>query len=223
MTKLRELRLELGDASLAGGDVRLGVREPRPVLLEAGLELGERDVGRHVAEELVGAVAGLRCLLWRLGQPRRLAVAGGDGRPARRVPALDLGAKTGAEALLGLQLDPVLLGERARQRGAGDVAALDQDLAEPLAGRLLRRQRVLELLVGQEALLDEKRAKRAPRVRRSHILPFGFTAALLEPELAPGSRYRGGVRRRAGGLPRAARGRRSGSRRRSAPSCSACT
>ena len=95
---------------------------------------------------------------------------------------LDLGPQAGAEALLGLQLDSVLLGERVGQRGAGDVAAVDQDLAEPFAGRLLRRQGFLELLGGQQPLLDEECTKRTPsHVRRSHKLPFGSTAVRLEP------------------------------------------
>ena len=179
-----ELRLQLSDPRLAGGDVRLGGDEPRPLLLELRLELGERDVAGEMLEDLLDAAVAAVRLRLRGSLERR---AGGsfpalDRRAARRVPPLDLGSQAGPEALLGLQLDAVLLGERVRERGPGDMAPVDQDLAEPFAGRLLRRQRLLELLGSQQSLLDEECAKRAPRhVRRSHTLTFGSTAARLEP------------------------------------------
>src|SRR5205085_261265 len=75
------------------------------------------------------------------------------------------------------------------QRGARDVSALDEDLTEPLAGRLLRREGVLELLRRQQPLLHEERAKRTPRhACRSHRCDFGLTAAGLEPIGAPTAR-----------------------------------
>src|SRR5919199_1423609 len=96
--------------------------------------------------------------------------------------SLDLRPEAAAESLVGRELDAVLLGQRVRERGSGDVSALDQDLTEPLAGRLLRRQSLLELLSREEPLLNEERAKRTPRdARRSHRSDFASTAAGLEP------------------------------------------
>src|SRR5438067_2490075 len=122
-------------------------------------------------------------------------LAGSGDRTPGRVTALDLRAEAGAEPLFRLQLDAVLLGKGARQRGPGDVAAVDQDLAEPLAAFLLLRQRLLELRGGQQPLLDEKCAKRAPSdVRRSHGSPFGLRAGRLEAVSPRG--YSGGSGRR---------------------------
>ena len=74
------------------------------------------------------------------------------------------------------------------------MAPVDEDLAEPLPGRLLRRKGLLELLGGQQPLLDEECTKRAPwNVRRSHNLPFGSRAARLEPNPAREAGYSGEV------------------------------
>ena len=90
------------------------------------------------------------------------------------VPALDLPAKARAEAGLGLQLDAVLRGERARQLRARDEAALDDRLAEPLAGALLLLERLFELLTREEPLLDKDATERSPRdAGRFHMRSIG--------------------------------------------------
>src|SRR5437868_165152 len=76
--------------------------------------------------------------------------------------SFDLRAEAGAEARLRLELDPVLLGERAGQGRMRHEAELDDGLAEPLAGRGLLLERALELLLGQEALLDQKTPEGPP-------------------------------------------------------------
>ena len=79
------------------------------------------------------------------------------------VAALDLGPQAGSEALLLGDLDAELVHERARQVGAGDKAAVDEDLAEPLAGRRLLGERGLELAFADQPTADEQLAQGAPR------------------------------------------------------------
>ena len=56
----------------------------------------------------------------------------------------------------------MLLGEDAGDLRRGDVAAVDEDLAEALAGGLLVAERLLELLDGEGAVAQEKRSERGP-------------------------------------------------------------
>ena len=95
---------------------------------------------------------------------------------------VDLGPEARAEAALGLELDAVLLCEGDRQRGTGDVAALDEDRAEQPAGVGLLRERQLELVLGDEALGHEQLAKGTPDVLRSFHRPYRPEARLLKGE-----------------------------------------
>src|SRR5207302_7946178 len=63
--KLGQLPFELRDPRLARRDVRLGLRESRPLLLELRLELGERHASCKVLEELFDA--GVAAVRLRLG------------------------------------------------------------------------------------------------------------------------------------------------------------
>ena len=56
----------------------------------------------------------------------------------------------------------VLLGEHARDLRRSDVAEVDEDLAEPLAGGLLVAERLLELLDGERAVAKQERSERGP-------------------------------------------------------------
>ena len=80
-------------------------------------------------------------------------------------------------ALLGVALALVLgplLGERAREVEPLDAELLDEDLAQPIAGRTLLRERKLQLLLGDEAFLDEDGADQPGRNgRRIHGRSIG--------------------------------------------------
>ena len=54
-----------------------------------------------------------------------------------------------------------LLQQRGRQLDPGDAEPGDQDVTEALPGRLLRFKRLLELLFGDQAVLDEDVADEA--------------------------------------------------------------
>ena len=71
-----------------------------------------------------------------------------------------------------LDLDAVLLGERAGERERGDRAGLDEDLADEPAAPLLLGQRPLELVLGQQAFRHEERSKRLPGIRGIHLSPY---------------------------------------------------
>ena len=61
--------------------------------------------------------------------------------------------------------------------GAGDHAELDDRLAQSLARHLLLRQRTLEIVAGQQTLLDEQPSEGAPGdVGRFHELTIGRVA-----------------------------------------------
>ena len=60
-----------------------------------------------------------------------------------------------------------LLGERRAEHTFGDDAELDEDLAEALAARRLRAERVAELLARQVAPLDEQTRRAASSAHRS--------------------------------------------------------
>src|SRR4030095_185918 len=114
----------------------------------------------------------------------------------------------GAEALLRRQLNAVLRGERCRQLRTRDEAAFDDRLAPPLAGHLLLRERLLELVVGQQTLLDEQPPEGTPcDVGRFHRLTIGTVASSGQARRAKclyrgrsnGSRRAGRTRRRCRG------------------------
>ena len=140
--------------------------------LSGRLNAAGADCGQNaeVAGQLASDKSGLQALELRLGVGHRLELRlhGLElhdvlilvdflfARPAPRSVALvDRGPEAGAEAALGLQLDAVLLGERDRERGAGDIAALDQDRAQQATGLLLLRERVRKLLGRHEALFHQ--------------------------------------------------------------------
>jgi hypothetical protein len=143
-----------------------------------GFQEERRELTLPVGKQLIGRRQ-LRPLLLQLRQER---LFGGWGRPAglqvrngleRRprlgrpldrhdlppalsvVTAFDLCAQTSSESRLRRELDSVLGRQRPRQRRARDEAELDDDLAEPPTGRRLVRERTLELLVGEQASLDQ--------------------------------------------------------------------
>ena len=149
------------------GQQRLGGRELRPLLLE----LGEQARLLRGRLRLVGTpVVHAQVLVGRDGFDQRRTSA-----PALAlVPTLNLTAQARAEAGLGLQLDAVLRGERARQLRPRDEAALDDGLPEPLAGACLHCERGLELRAREEPLLDEDATERSPRDEgRFHIRSIG--------------------------------------------------
>ena len=93
----------------------------------------------------------------------------GDGR---RRAALRLGL-TLLRVPLPLVLGP-LLGERAGEVEPLDAELVDQDLAEPFTGCALLLERLFELLLGDEALLDEDGADQpGGNCRRVHAPSIG--------------------------------------------------
>ena len=151
-------------------------RELCPLLLELREERGFTGVLRRL-----GRRGELEDLGLRLGAHVGLGIGIGyeldDALPIALVTPLDLGAEAGAETLFGRQLDPVLGRERARELGAGDEAELDDRLAEALPGLLLLRQRLLEFVACEQALLDEQSPEWPPGdVGRFHRLPIGSVA-----------------------------------------------
>jgi hypothetical protein len=90
------------------------------------------------------------------------------------VTTLDLRPKTCPESIFCGQLDPVLCGERARQRGARDEPQLDESFAERVSRRSLFLEGAVELVLAEEALLDKEPAERPPRdVGRFHQMLIG--------------------------------------------------
>ena len=169
---------ELGELTLPLCQRFLRRRELRPLLLELGEQRRLAGVRHRLGrrDELEDLRLGLRLGL-RVGIGVRIRYELDDALPSALVPPLDLGAETGAEALLGRQLDPVLGRERACELGAGDEAELDDRLAEALPRRLLLRQRALELVVCEQALLDEQSPEWPPGdVGRFHLLTIGSVA-----------------------------------------------
>jgi len=86
----------------------------------------------------------------------------------------ELLAKPRAEAVLGRHVDPALLEEDFRQPLDGDEAVLDHDLAQLAAGLLLLFERLLEIGRRDPGLLDEELAERLPGrgIRRRTQRPF---------------------------------------------------
>jgi len=64
--------------------------------------------------------------------------------------------------LLGRELDAVLLGKNARERERGEVAVGDEYLAQEAAARRLLRERLLELVLGQQLFGDQELAELTP-------------------------------------------------------------
>ena len=156
-----KLLILVGQQSLRG-------RELRPLLLELceKARLGRAGLGLVGLELLVEI-----CVVVRR---ERLDESGAGAAALALVPALNLPAESRAEAGLGLQLDAVLRGERARQLRPRDEAALDDRLTEPLAAALLLLEGGLELLAREEPLLDEDATERSPRdAGRFHIRSIG--------------------------------------------------
>ena len=73
-------------------------------------------------------------------------------------------------------LELVLLGEGARDRALGRQAELDHDLAQPLAGRRLRLERAVQLLLGEDASVDQQLAERDPPEARDRVLMGSLSA-----------------------------------------------
>src|SRR5205085_2848791 len=88
---------------------------------------------------------------------------GGDrsDRPAL-VAVPDLVPEARPEAALLRQLHAELVDEHARQLGARDEPAGDEDRAEALARLALLDQRLFELVLRDQSALDEELTERAP-------------------------------------------------------------
>ena len=71
----------------------------------------------------------------------------------------DLGIDLGAAEVD--DVEPELLGEHVGEDALAEETELDEDVAEPLARRGLLRQRVAELVLGDEAAADQQLAERA--------------------------------------------------------------
>jgi hypothetical protein len=94
---------------------------------------------------------------------------------------LDLGPKTCPESLFNRELDPVLVGEGARQGRTRNEPELDDGLTETTSRRRLLREGKLELILAQEALLDEEPAEGPPgEVGRFHGGDIGTSAAEIK-------------------------------------------
>jgi hypothetical protein len=99
---------------------------------------------------------------------------------------LDLGPKTCPESLFDRELDPVLVGEGARQGRARNEPELDDGLTETTSRRRLLRQGKLELVLAQEALLDEEPAEGPPgKVGRFHEGGIGTSPAEIKGSPVP--------------------------------------
>ena len=84
-------------------------------------------------------------------------------------PLDELRPQARAVALLRLEPEPALLRERILNRQPGGVAAGDQDVPEPPSGLLLNLECLLELLLRDDAHLDQKQAQQAPGLfQRTH-------------------------------------------------------
>src|SRR5581483_5115665 len=91
-------------------------------------------------------------------------------------PGIAGGLVVGALELVEQLLDADLIDEGSRQVVRGHDAARDENRAQPLAGDPLLEQRVLELLLGDQAALDDQLAERAPR-RLSGLHGYSTSAA----------------------------------------------
>ena len=110
-------------------------REPKVV--------GGRDVGRVADGELQDAV--------REKADRNRLVP-----PCERLGELCDGVRGGRDGVEIDEVELVLLRQRARDHLLGGEAELDDDLAEALPGRLLHRERLLELIAREHARVDEQ-------------------------------------------------------------------
>src|SRR5436309_3927154 len=87
-------------------------------------------------------------------------------------PPDELCPQAGAVPLLRLEPEPALLRERILNREPGGVAAGDQDVPEPVSGLLLNLECLLELLLRDDAHLDQKQTQQAPGLfQRTHRHP----------------------------------------------------
>jgi hypothetical protein len=203
----RELRLELGHAvgegfarlltyaELAGGFVETRGEICDACLIRIGNLSGlvghRRDVcgrdrravgrGRRIDRnhaESRGLVLGV-VLLCRVA-----IVRGRKHGPNGRVRKAGVGhrAQTGADAVLGLQQSAVLFCERVRDRTRRCETELDEDLTEWLAGPILLRKRLRQLLGSENPLLDHELAELASVVvGRFHRFPIGLEGPRLKP------------------------------------------
>src|SRR5262249_9188909 len=81
----------------------------------------------------------------------------------------ELCPEAGAVALLRLEPGAALLRERILNREPGGVPARDQDVPEPVSGLLLDLECLLELLLRDDAHLDQQHAQQAPGLfQRTH-------------------------------------------------------
>jgi lactoylglutathione lyase len=96
------------------------------------------------------------------------------------------------ELRLGLELDTVLLGQRAGERERREDPPLDEDLAHESARPPLLGERGLELLLREEPFLDEQRSERPPGIARAkHRFLIGRVGRKLESQAREGLYDRG--------------------------------
>src|SRR5438105_149740 len=122
---------------------------------------------------------GGRCLRYQ----RECGYPGGDrstrwgGRVAR--PALaevDRRQQPGPETSLGRRFDPILLGQRQRQRPVGEKPQLDQDLTQTTPALRLAQKGSLKLVVAHKPLGNKQPTQRPPgNARRFHHRYIGTT------------------------------------------------
>src|SRR5262249_55442168 len=106
------------------------------------------------------------------------------------------------------EVDLELLGEYVAQSPLTQQSELDEDVAEPLARAGLRRQRVAQLVFGNEAPTDEDLTQRTAAVTRTAFLVAGdywLGGSLLGPRCVEDRAFGGrrqfrGVRRGPGRL-----------------------
>ncbi len=115
---------------------------------------------------------------------RRLAIVlSRDQGPNGRVRETGVGhsAQAGADAVLGLQKAAVLLCKGVCDRAGGREAELDEDLAQRLAGPILLRERLRQLVGGEDSLVDHELAELASVVvGRFHRSPIGLEGPRLK-------------------------------------------
>jgi hypothetical protein len=94
-------------------------------------------------------------------------------------------ARLRVELRLGLEQDTVLLGKCAGEGERREGSPLDEDLADKPARPPLLGKRRVELLLREEAFLDEQRSERPPGIARAkHRFLIGRPAPKLEGECA---------------------------------------
>src|SRR5215204_512271 len=96
------------------------------------------------------------------------------------VAALDLAAQAVAEAAFELDLEPVLLGEHVLDDAVCDESTRLDDLAEPASARLAFVEALGQLLLGDQAALDEQPAQPGRGGRTGHVHTVGRCAGELE-------------------------------------------